>query len=136
MERPLIPLVATIDAAGAVSPSPAALLPVGFDICGAQATFAVNNYAGGTVQAVLEGSNDSLNPVNWSQIVSAVGTARNGDGVEMIGAGAAPVVQILLVGQFKWVRLNLVLAGGPALDGVVSANLVTPGQVGSGQAGT
>ena len=133
--RPRLDLVATVDVAGTVTPSPAQVVPPGFDIAGGQCVFALAGYAGGTAQAVLQGSNDDTAPTNWSDVLDANTSARGANGVEMLGTQAVPPVQIVPVGQYKWVRLNLTIAGGPPVNGSVSCALVTPGLVGTGQAG-
>lgn len=135
MERPRLSLIATV-AAGVVTPSPPALVPQGFDLASAQAVYAFVDYDGGDATARLQGSNDDTAPVNWSDIDNAVGTAIGADGVEMVGAGAATPTQALFAGLFKWVRLNLAVTGGVNMEGTVSASLVSPGIVGSGQSST
>lgn len=137
MERPRLSLTALVAVGGAVTPSPAELVPPGFDLASAQAVFTFVNFDGSTVTARLQGSNDDTTPTNWSDIQDATGTGLTADGIDMIGSGATVATQALFVGLFKWIRLNLdVAAPGAATEGQVVASVVSPGTVGSGQAGT
>ena len=99
---------------GVVTPSAVRALPKGADLAGVQVNVSSTAYNGGTIQPVLEGSN---NATDFVAAVEGTGTAFGADGFEMLGAAD----QVLPLGQFLSVRLSFIIAGGPPDDGTVVA---------------
>jgi hypothetical protein len=113
--------------AGAIVPSAWFEPPKGVDLMGIQARYVSANYNGGTLQAVIEGTNWDgdltavpLAPDLITTLAEGSGVATGVDVVQALGGAD----QIVPIGQFRAIRLNVTVAAGPPDDGsIVTAHI-------------
>jgi hypothetical protein len=129
MPRSQLVLETTFEAA--VPESEGQEIPLGFDLVGVQYRIECADFDGQTVTPRLEGSNAPgetapTDAADWLTVEGATPTAIGASGSVIVGGDQ----QVVILGQWRWIRLAGVVSGPTAVEGTIAAWITAVGSAG------